>query len=352
MQPKNYIQQAVVVALLMGSVQAFLGPEARAASAQHHDGSSMTTVEGAGFVDFFGYINCIKLENTDTQVILCPQAGGRVLAYSWKGKNVLYLDPEQQGWKYVPGQTPVDPCGGRFDVGPERIIARHPELWLGAWTGEITGPRQARLTSAKDAATGLQLIREFTLDAASSHLVCKQAMVNISDKPVACCHWSRTLAAGGGICLVPLTPGSRFPQSYIRYGPGPVMNYQPDDPNIRIRDGMLEVLGTPQQAKLGLDSYRGWFCYLLKNDVLFLKRYPTFPDRVYGEMAGLTISIWYYQNLMCELEPIGPYEKLAPEQSASFTEDWWLMPYRFPPKGEDVSLPEINRIVEEHQVQR
>ena len=34
--------------------------------------------DGAAVVSFFGYDDCIKLENETTRVILCPAAGGRV----------------------------------------------------------------------------------------------------------------------------------------------------------------------------------------------------------------------------------------------------------------------------------
>ena len=129
------------------------------------------------------------------------------------------------------------------------------------------------------------------------------------------------------------------------YAPGDVMWYQPQDSNIRVRDGFLEVMGTPTNPKLGLDSTAGWFCYLMRNDLMFVKRFPVYPDRVYSEMAGLTISIWYYKNLMCELEPIGPSETLAPGESASYTEEWELLPYDFPEKGKDVDLDKINKVV-------
>lgn len=289
-------------------------------------------------ISYFGYSGCLALENAGTRVVLCPQAGGRVLEYSLNGQNVMYLNPAQQGWRHKPGIPSVDPCGGRCDVGPERIIAPHPDLWLGDWTGEVIGEGKARLTSARDRVTGLRLVRDFTLDADSSRLVFEQRVANESDKPVSCCHWSRTLAVGGGIVLIPLTPESRFPKRYIMYGPGPVMNYQPDDPNIRIREGFLEILGTPANPKLGMDSMAGWFGYLTRNNLLFIKRYPVYPERVYSEMAGLTISIWYFRNEMCELEPIGPREMLAPGASASFTEEWSLAASRFPAKGEAMDL--------------
>ena len=59
-----------------------------------------------------------------------------------------------------------------------------------------------------------------------------------------------------------------------------------------------------------MDSQTGWFAYLMPHDVLFVKRYPVYPDRLYGEVAGLTISIWYDAMIRCELEPIGPLEHL------------------------------------------
>ena len=37
-----------------------------------------------------------------------------------------------------------------------------------------------------------------------------------------------------------------------------------------------------------------------------------------------------------ELEPIGPRERLKPGESASFTEEWLLLPHPFPKDGEKV----------------
>lgn len=307
---------------------------------------SVAAEDGAGFTQYFGYPKCIQLKNDRARVILCAEGGGRILEYSWEGKNALYVDLGQKGWSYERDKPAVNPCGGRFDIGPEMTTVWHPELWLGKWKGEILGPRSARLTSVKDPATGTQLIREFTLDPSSSKLCCKQIIQNASERTISWCHWSRTLAVGGGICIIPLTPNSRFPRSYIRYGPGPVMDYQPDDPNVRVRKGFLEVIGVPKEPKLGFDSQAGWLCYLMKNDLMFVKRFPTYPDRVYNEMASLTLAIWYFKDLMCELEPIGPMERLAPGQSAAFTETWWLIPYKYPGDANEVKTEEISRIVE------
>ena len=303
-------------------------------------GCAATCMDGAALADHSGYTDCIRLENNNTRVVLGPHCGGRVLEYSWNGVNVLATDPKQNG------KTGMhNPYAGRFDIGPEMIVPDHPILWNGAWQAEIIGPRAARLTSQEDPATGLQLIREFRLDKTGAHLSCTQIMKNISTETKEYCYWSRTLALGGGIVLIPLTPNTHLPRNYVMYKPGRLVNFLPDDPNIRTRGGFLEITGTPEYPKLGMDSMAGWFAYLMKSNLLFVKRYPTFPDRVYNDAAGLTISIYYLRKQMCELEPIGPRETIRPGASAAFTEDWWLLPYPFPENREHVNLKHLARTV-------
>jgi hypothetical protein len=49
---------------------------------------------------------------------------------------------------------------------------------------------------------------------------------------------------------------------------------------------------------------------------------------------------------MIELEPIGPRERLNPGESASFTEDWWLLSHPFPKDGERIDLKALAGEVE------
>ena len=297
---------------------------------------------GARVVSFYGYDDCLRLENESTRVTLCPASGGRVLQYARAGTNALYLPAGDEGWLYQPGRERHSPSAGRFDIGPEQTIAAHPELWLGRWSGQITGRWSVRLTSVEDRQTGVQLIRDFTLDPKSTRLECRQTIRNVSRQTREYCHWSRTFAVGGGICVIPLTAPRRFPHGYVMYGPDAAIQFRPQDPQIRIREGFLEILGAPRYPKLGMDSYAGWFGYLMKNNLLFVKRFAVHPDRVYNEVAGLTTSIWYPDGPMCELEPIGPRERLAPGQSASFTETWWLLSHAYPAPGAKIDLQKLS----------
>jgi len=284
-----------------------------------------------GPVQFHGYSDCVKLENQTTRVILSGACGGRVLEYSLDGVNAILLFPVQDGWTYTPGQPAVDPCGGRMDIGPECTIPKHPDLWLGAWKTERTGPLSARMTSVADKATGVQLVRDFVLSPDSSTLKVTQTIKNISAQPVRWFHWSRTFAPSGGICVIPLTLGSRFPGRYMDYEPGG-LNIKPQDEKIVIQDDVLFVTGAPKHAKLGFDSAAGKLAYLTPDNLVFTKEYPVYPDLAYGEPCAITLCVCYTKTF-CELEPIGPQRSIAPGESSSYTETWSLASSPFPADG-------------------
>ena len=306
--------------------------------------SIVLPLHAANRVDFFGYSDCIRLENDNVRVTLGHHAGGRVLEYTWKGTNAIWLDPDQAGWIHEPGEKRVGLCGGRFDIGPEKIIPRRDKLWLGAWKAEIIGPRAVRLTSQPDHATGVQLIREFRLAKDSSHLSCRQIIHNVSEETKYWCHWSRTFAEHGGVGIIPLSQTSKLPFHYVMYEGRGLINARPKDPNIKQIGDYLLVQDVPQFPKLGFDSMAGWFAYQMKNDLLFVKKYAADPDGVYNEVAGLTISIWYPQATKVnavELEPIGPRNIIPPGGQAEFTEHWHLLPRQY---QRDFSESDLQRL--------
>lgn len=316
MKPVHMLKSFFAVSLLLGL-----------------SGNVALAAKGARSLTAFGYENCIELKNKTTRVVLAP-SGGRVLAYEINGVNTLYLSESDS-------QGKGGSSAGRFDIGPERVLPRHDLLWSGPYEGEITGARSARFTSGKDEATGFQIVRDFRLAAKGTHLRIKQTVINISDKTRQVCYWCRTFVHGQGICVVPVTEHSRMPRKHVIYENGTTINFLPDDEKISQRDGYVLVEGPPRMPKLGFDSKAGWMAYLMRNDLLFVKGWPTYPKRPYNEMAGLTLSIWYPDGPMCELEPIGPQEILKPGGKASFTEDWWVAEQKFPGNSKSVDLGQL-----------
>ena len=310
--------------------------------------------EGVRRVKVLNYPDCVELSNGKTTVVLGQHVGGRVLKYSFDGKEALYLDPREAEWGTPEARKRPRATAGRFDIGPEYIVPRHDLLWSGAWKVEVTGPRAARMTSQMDPATGVILVRDFVLAANSSHLSCRQTIRNVSKEIVRWCHWSRTFAKGGGIAVVPIdAQPRRLPKGYVMYPDRGHINFQPEDEMIRRRGNYLEVLGPPKHAKLGMDARDGWVGYQMKHDLLFVKRFAVYSKRAYSEIAGFNLSIWYPGPTSIpavELEPIGPEEEIAPGESASFTEHWWLLAHEFPAEGTALNLEVIEKRVQEECV--
>jgi len=290
------------------------------------------------------YTGCVELSNDSVRVVLEPNLGGRVLAYERNGKNVLYVDDTQDGLIYE-GKN-LHPSGGRCDFGPEKIVPAHPLLYLGKWQANITGDREAEMISQKDTASGVQLIRKFKLAISGSRLEFTQVIKNVSNSTESYCHWSRTFVKGSGISLAPLNPKSRYPRKYIMYGPGNSMNFMPEsEESTRIRDGILEILAPPSQSKFVTDTDHGWLAYITLDSQLFIKKYPVYPSRFYGEMAASTACV-YYKPLYCEIEPIGPMETISPGKEVSFTEYWYLFDYPYP-ADKKADLKGIQNIIKE-----
>jgi len=308
--------------------------------------SVFATSPGSRIVAAHGYENCIEISNATCRVVLEPNCGGRVLVYELNGKNVLYIDPKQNGLKFsneeletAPG---IQPCAGRFDIGPEKLKPNTKLFWLGQWSAKITGKFSARMTSQLDKKTGIQLFRDFKLDPKTSKLKITQTILNLGHQSQKLCFWSRTFASGGGIFIAPLSKPNRFPKGYLSYGDENVMQYMPQaEENIQVKDDYFLLLGPTKAMKYVFDSDQGWMGYITKDNLLFVKRYKYKNSSEYGEMSASPLSIWYKDETMAELEPIGPWEWIHPKAKASYSETWDLLPYNYP-QNKEANLTIIN----------
>ena len=307
-----------------------------------------TAFIGARQIAYFGYDDVIELSNSTSRVLLAPAMGGKVLSYTLNGKESLVVDEAEQGWLFEQTQNPHPFNGsGRFDVGNPRTLPEHPELQVGRWHGEIMGDRQAKLTSMVDPATGLQLTRTFTLDEVSSKLRIEMTMTNVTQEEVVAHFWTRTFAKGGGIFMMPLQDYTFYPKGYVQFNPAEqaILIAPPEDPNIAMQEDILVVYDAPQRPKFGMETYADWCAYLTTNDLLMLRQFPTYRERVYSDIISGNFSLYYNNNYhgkaVAEIEPIGPREILKQGQTAHFWEVWQLEDYAFPAERRSVSVADI-----------
>lgn len=324
---------------------ALMAGAALLAAAGRAEPAAATPVDGRTEFDrlTFDRAACIVLDNQVVRLVVDPLHGARVIEYSLGGKDIIYgADPGRPDRVFPLADHYMGPSGGRFDIGPEDTVPEHLELWQGAWKVEQTEPRRVRLVSAEDRTVGVQLTREFRLGENDASVTCTQTIRNISGGTIITSHWFRTFAKGGGLCVFPLTPNSRFPLHYLSFASWPLyqISIRPKERCVTERDGFLIVDGAVGATKIGLDSHAGWFAYFHPSNLLMIKQFPVYPNRRYSDITGLTTAIFFNPSL-AELESLGPEETLAPGESATYHETWWLLPMEWPGNAAGINLGDL-----------
>jgi len=260
-------------------------------------------------VKFEKWDDCLEIGNATARLVIAPANGGRIVHYSRDdGPNFFF-------------------GGCQFDVGPELDYPpRHQPLWSGRYRAETLGPLSVRLTSAKDEATGLQLVKTVELDPSGAGVLLRQKMINVSSKPVAYCHWDRTMtSAAYGFFL--LNPQSRFPARWsMRRGKHGTYSYDgksPASPRVKIVGDLLVTVPGKKMEKVAADNVAGWIAGF-RAGWLYVKRFPITPDGDYAD-GGNSVEIWVdAAGTRTEIEPLSPKVKLQPGESYSFSETWDL----------------------------
>ena len=284
-------------------------------------------------ISYRGWSECYKISNGSVEVIINPEAGGRILSFALNGSNVIFEDSTQNGKllsDYRKKWFDVD--GGRFDLGPEGATHKlHLLTWMGTWDAKIKGDNSVEIISQPDQRLGAQIKREFTLNKNSS-LTIKQTVKNISDTTKSWFFWDRTLVPVGGKLVVPMNPESKYSQGWGIWewdaNNAIIHTDNISDPAVTTNDGNLlfEPTSSSPRGKYGTDSHDGWMAYGYKN-VLFVKQQKYFPDKIYTE-AGGQILIFFTSGKFMEIEPVSPTTTLKPGDSYSFSANWWLFPYQ------------------------
>lgn len=257
---------------------------------------------------------------TERQAVIVPNFGGRIVHYSWRGRNLLLDVPE------VGEEGNFHPGGHQADIGPEtRQLPLHPILSLGKTSWQHK-PYTVRILGDPDPAVGVALDKDILLDPDTGDLALTQRLRNIGKTNVSYSVWSRTALKPGGYALLPLdkkkdgvpswTVHNLYKGSFVFDGTQYVSL------NVREMDDVLVVYCDSEPTKLGAHSSAQWMAYVY-DDLLFVKYTPYFPGGNYTE-GGNTLELYFDRNV-AELQALSPEVELAPKQNYAFPEKWMLI---------------------------
>ena len=272
-------------------------------------------------IKYRGWDNCYQLKNKNCEVIICPEAGGRVLKYALKGENAIYENPEFNGKLLADFQEKRSlwPDGGRFDIGAESIPGKlHDQIYMGKWETLETGNFSLKIKCPTPNEMGIEVIREFILSKNGTKLQVNQTMRNTTDSVIRRHFWNRIFCPAGGIVKLPVDKKSVHRNGYR------LMN----DTTVNVKDrltisaGRLQFKTIQPTIKLGTDSRKGLISYH-KNGLTISMHFDIDKRGDYSDTDKNT-TIFYSNGVVTELEPVSATYVLKPDQEIDFKQSWTL----------------------------
>lgn len=269
-----------------------------------------------------GWEHNLQIANDKVELIISLDVGPRILSYKTPGaENVLKNYPEQMGKS---GETKWMIRGGhRFWIAPEdEILSYVPDNLPVNY--EFLGQSGVRLTNS--GVDPWQIKKEMTVSLAenSSEVTIVHRAINEGKEPVEIASWGLSVMVPGGLEIIPLPPLGVHPRDLL---PNRLMIIWPytdfTDPRFRFGEQFITLRQTEDSGptKLGLAHKQKWIGYLTR-DALFIKTIEYIEDEKYPDLG---CNFETFTNLeMLEIESLSPLKKLAPGESVSHTERWYL----------------------------
>jgi len=272
--------------------------------------------------DFAGWSNCIRLSNSEIELIITTDVGPRIIRCGFKnGDNLLYVSGEDSG--RTGGSERRIYGGHRLWHAPE-VMPRtyfpdnNPVDYT--WNGKTL-----TLTQPLENTTGIVKELEITLDPLRNEVKLLHRLINNNLWAIETSPWAITAHAAGGMAVLPHEPYADPAECLLPARPVVLWYYtHMTDPRwiwgnkyIRLKhDSSLKT-----EQKIGILNKQGWSAYIRKNE-LMIKRFAYDPDARYADY-GCNNEVYANGNLL-EIETLGPIRNILPGQAAEHAEYWLI----------------------------
>jgi len=273
-------------------------------------------------VHYSGWNNCLRITNSDVELIALLDVGPRIIRFGFcGGQNEFAEYPEQIG---LSGDRSYHSYGGhRLWAAPEvQGWTNHPDNSPIEWEENESN---VILTAPTEEGTKLQKRLSVHLDAKRNHVQVVHSIINRSTTKLKLAPWAISVLAPGGRVIVPQELFIPHSECVLPVRPLVLWGYTEMQDNRWSWGNRYIQLRQDSQAKtvqkFGACVTQGWAAYV-HADHVFLKRFPygthlTYPD--FGCNAE-----FFTNKRMLEVESLGPFVTLKPDESITHQEDWFL----------------------------
>jgi hypothetical protein len=279
-------------------------------------------------ITYRGWHNAYKLSNGDVELIVLADVGPRIIWYSLRaGENQLHEVPADAGMR---GGTDFRLYGGhRLWVSPEVPSTYYPdnnevEVQVISNGARFLAPREA-----SPPGIGLQKQMEVKLAAVGSEVSITHRITNQGRRSAHMAPWTPTMMRAGGRAILPLPPRAAMDNDHLQpVGVLGIWSYTDFTDSrwilgrefIQLRQLSRPTGSFPEQMT-GLHNPGGWAAYFREGN-LFVKKAPSISGALYPDY-GCNLEVFTNPDFL-EVETLAPLCELAPRQTVSHIEQWWL----------------------------
>ena len=270
-----------------------------------------------------GWPNCYRVSNGEVELIVTGDVGPRVMRYAFVGgQNLLKEYPEQLGKS---GEREFQLRGGhRIWVAPETLATSwapdNVPVAVEISNGVLTA------TEPVEPTTGIQKQMVIRMSPAGSEVELAHRIKNHTAWTIEFAPWTLTMMAPNGLAITGFPPRGKHPEVLLPTNPLVMWAYTDfSDRRWKFTKKYLTLRQDPSVSapqKVGLFNPKTWAAYLLGSD-LFVKHTSADPSKTYPDF-GCSFET-FTNDVMLELETLGPLTRVAPGETVEHVERWQLL---------------------------
>lgn len=311
---------ALVTLVLITLVAACLSAEAR------------VTVER---IEYHGWTDSYRLSTGLYSLIVVPEIGGRIMEYSYDGRNAIWQNVDEFGRTYPIAKDWHNYGGYKTWIAPQDLWSWPPDPMLDFGKANIEvfqnpkGLPVLKITGAPSFETGVVFSKEITMSD-DGEIYLKQIMQNIGTKPVTYSIWDVTQVKAPCFIAFPVKKKSRFSDG-INY----LMAESRNSKQFTVKNGLCITSYQGEVGKIAADSDGPWMI-MFKDDLAYVKLFDPMVKKAEYPEDGCSVEVFTEEDKVGYLgmELLGPMVALHPGANTELVERWRLFKLGQPVKDE------------------
>ncbi|HEY4155032.1 MAG TPA: hypothetical protein VGM24_06385 [Puia sp.] len=273
-------------------------------------------------VNYMGWPNCLRLSNSEIEVIIATDIGLRILRFGFiDGQNILYLSPEDKGkqggdgWRIFGGHRlwhSPEAIPRSYSPDNDPISYRYDQQTL-------------KITQPVEETTGIVKEMEISLSPDLNQLRILHRLINMNLWDVKLSAWALSALAENGLAIIPQEPFGEGDAYLLPARSLALWSYaRMEDPRWSWGNKYIRARQDPSRSseqKIGLMNKQGWAAYCLNEDLL-IKVFDFDPVAEYPDF-GSNQEI-YINGRFLEMETLGPLVNVPPKGKTEQVEHWLL----------------------------